>query len=144
MDASRELSFVFFTIVIILMLVQKGLGIRCYECNSKDNAHCLNLKSAPENVTKSFEIDCDGLPGDKIYTKCRVIIQNVESDPERIIRQCATHGPDKCYYRVGTSKIRMDYCHCQANLCNSAVTSVPGIKLSLIMACFLYLYRLVV
>ena len=50
-------------------------------------------------------------------------ILSVGSDASRTIRMCAAHGKaDKCYERTGTKNIKLSYCTCEGDWCNSAPT----------------------
>ncbi|CAI9718478.1 Hypothetical predicted protein [Octopus vulgaris] len=97
-----------FLMLLVLSLIERGLCIKCYNCNSspfQSGRFCVELPKK-----SSFEIDCDLFQ--KNYTRCRKVVQNVD-DEVRIIRQCATSdGKIGCESRVGTKNIKMRYCLC--------------------------------
>ncbi|XP_014784464.1 uncharacterized protein LOC106879419 [Octopus bimaculoides] len=105
-----------FLLFLVLSLIERGLCIKCYNCNSspfQSGRFCVELPRK-----SSFEIDCDLFQ--KNYTRCRKVVQNVDDDV-RIIRQCATSdGKLGCESRVGTKNIKMKYCLCDKDRCNSA------------------------
>ncbi|KAL5018702.1 hypothetical protein ScPMuIL_004424 [Solemya velum] len=108
----------FFAVVVLL---ETGFAIQCYECNSFHAQDCAdwfnnnthNLVDCPENVTM-----------------CRKIVQEVYYEGDwntRYIRQCAPHGVvgddqgRKCVDRTGTYRVKMRYCHCDfEDGCNGA------------------------
>lgn len=50
----------------------------------------------------------------------------------RVIRSCATSGRiNQCYGRTGTANIKLEYCECDTNKCNSAPSMLPALSLSL-------------
>ncbi|KAK3089345.1 hypothetical protein FSP39_002902 [Pinctada imbricata] len=66
------------------------------------------------------------------HKRCRKITQEVEDD-YRVIRQCALNGEVGCLQRTGTRKIKLEYCECVGDGCNSAIgLSAPSILLSVI------------
>lgn len=50
----------------------------------------------------------------------------------RIIRSCASSGrKNQCYGRTGTANIKLEYCECDTDNCNSAPSMLPALSLSL-------------
>jgi len=124
-----------FTLCLIfaVMSIQKisaqehnASSLFCYQCNSAVGMDGPSCDSSNVNdLAKHLKVcPADG----KEYTRCRKMNQNVE-DKSRIIRSCATAGVsdghgDRCVDRVGTARVKIQYCECHNNSpntpCNSA------------------------
>ncbi|KAL5018060.1 hypothetical protein ScPMuIL_003782 [Solemya velum] len=120
MDAGRALGGLLLLLTVFIILIEEGLGIECYCCNTKYHGkECDDLETISPKRKELYAQNCALLGADKNYTQCRKIVQEVEDDT-RVIRQCATVGNDGCVKRTGTQKIKMTYCECSGNLCNTA------------------------
>jgi len=98
--------------------------LRCYQCNSGDgyDGPACDPDEIDEEFKSRYLHPCstdDGLE----YNHCRKIVQTVEGET-RVVRSCATEGKggdeDRCVDRVGTIRIKIKYCECYDNECNSA------------------------
>jgi len=120
MKYAHVLATVFLVAVIC---IESGYGIKCFVCNSYHQQDC---KDTFDNTTYKLT-DCGAE-----YDRCRKIIQElkVEDDWEtRYIRQCAKGGPigkddgRACKDKIGTSGVKMKYCHCNnRDGCNAATS----------------------
>lgn len=105
-----------FLLVLFLGLIERGLSIKCYSCNSSPFQSGNDCAELPDKT--QFEVDCDLFK--KNYTKCRKVVQSVGREVT-VVRQCASLGDeDGCESRAGTRDVKMKYCHCSKNLCNTA------------------------
>jgi len=115
-------------VVIALFAVEQGAADMpanvtrsCYVCNSLDEPTCKDVQIG----SKMFVNPC---PSEK-YDRCRVISQDVEGT-HSIFRSCAT-TPDatkeaeRCVDRTGTARVKITYCECKGDNCNSA-TALHG------------------
>ncbi|XP_041363923.1 uncharacterized protein LOC121379393 [Gigantopelta aegis] len=125
MDARACFGFLLPLVLWISLLVEKGLAIRCFMCNSNlHGSDCSDLMSLDEERRNMYNQECDFLEGNRSYTRCRKMVQEYEEET-RIIRQCATQGDDGCIQRTGTYKVKFLYCQCSEPLCNSSGRSQP-------------------
>ncbi|XP_048760155.1 uncharacterized protein LOC125669587 [Ostrea edulis] len=113
-----QLSLVALVTLCLSFLLQKASAIECFECNSRDPVYGARCKDSPKSLMAlpQFYKNCSQESG-----RCRKIQQEVDTD-ERIIRQCAinNHTELGCFERAGTYKIKMNYCECDTDGCNSA------------------------
>lgn len=109
--------------LVAVIFVESGLGIKCFECNSY---HQQNCGDKFDNTTHNA-IECK-----QQEMFCRKIVQEIEITKgewqKRIIRQCAEDGDlgkdgKTCKDRIGTSGVKMKYCHCKGDGCNTASSS---------------------
>lgn len=131
-------------VLVIALYAQSGTAISCFVCNSHqsyDGQDCADLK--PINTSSHLYKNCDNEPrpaNGKEYVRCRIQVQEVEKD-SRIIRSCATASPQEhkgvdCFDRTGTSKIKLRFCECTGDGCNSGATiyaSVLTLAVSLLI-----------
>uniref|UniRef100_A0A336MBX0 CSON014534 protein n=1 Tax=Culicoides sonorensis TaxID=179676 RepID=A0A336MBX0_CULSO len=92
------------SIVFLIVLVQQGHAIRCYECNSHNDSRCAEA-IPPE----ALSIDCDS----------------------RVIRGCGyddSSYKNRCYQRSGFGG-RQEVCACDTDNCNSATSMSLGFGL---------------
>jgi len=110
-------------IIIIAMAFSSGEALKCFVCNSGAEYHgddCKNIQPYDNKTqsTPAFLTTCDAN-----HLRCRVIVQDVEGE-SRIVRSCATWPdttkPNRCIDRTGTSKIKIQYCECEGDGCNSS------------------------
>ncbi|KAH8868315.1 Histone H1B [Schistosoma japonicum] len=106
-------------------------GIQCVVCNSYlDGQLCEPWDQF------TFITNCSKYPGidaSKPIT-CRKIEQVVEHE-RRVVRQCSNVIDNSgCIDRVGTNDVRIRYCHCTEDLCNSITAFKPQ---SFYYLCFL-------
>jgi len=126
--------------LVFVLSVQTGYGeLQCYECNSADQYEGKDC----EDKTKlgNFIVNCsdhtkiDGIE----YKYCRKLTQQVDKD-YRIVRQCAASAKgSRCVDRTGTKAIKITYCECEGNLCNSANSFSVNILLLTIISALLAL-----
>ncbi|XP_076348856.1 UPAR/Ly6 domain-containing protein crok-like [Tachypleus tridentatus] len=128
---------VFGVAVVFAMIFQGGGAIKCWECNSLYDPNCADPF---DNYTVAVT-DCDQrflphLPNVSA-TLCRKIIQKV-NDEYRYIRSCGwIHAEKKheggCYKKAGTFQVMVDYCNCETDECNSAIsTTISWISLGVL------------
>lgn len=116
-----KLVYAFGTLFLIAVIcIESGYGIKCFVCNSYHQQDCGDWF---DNATHSVH-ECD-----KDQDRCRKIVQQIKVEDEwqvRYIRQCASGGEigaydgRVCRDRIGTSGVKMTYCHCSTEGCNSA------------------------
>merc|ERR1712088_594176 len=107
------------TILLLATLIHSGSGIKCYQCNSYEDALCADpffhdeLNQDGKPVAKSGDDFLDECPTDdgKDYKFCRKIYQNVRGD-ERVIRSCGWIEDAKCTNAEG-----------EEGACNTTATS---------------------
>jgi len=108
-------------------------SISCYQCNS---APIWQGKSCASDSPKDLAQHLDACPANERgeFTRCRKMVQTVD-DETRVIRSCATVGSkevtgDRCVDRVGTFKVKVQYCECtnqEPNTpCNSAYQKISS------------------
>ncbi|XP_078318975.1 UPAR/Ly6 domain-containing protein crok-like [Crassostrea virginica] len=124
-------------------LTQRASAIECFECSSKDPDPNIaeKCKNSPGSLTSlpQYYKNCSDAS-----KRCRKITQEVDKD-ERIIRQCAIAVDSElgCLKRTGTYKIKMEYCECDADGCNSAfnthvsIATVFSIFMGILLCVFL-------
>lgn len=117
-------------LAVICSLLQQGLAITCYQCNSHNDSRCL-LDKLPDSLR---------LPCTQKDTMCRKISQVVEFEmngmppDSRVIRGCGwddTSYKGRCYQRSGFGG-RQEVCSCLEDGCNSASIPVGGTALMLL------------
>uniref|UniRef100_T1HC87 Protein sleepless n=1 Tax=Rhodnius prolixus TaxID=13249 RepID=T1HC87_RHOPR len=59
--------------VLIAAIIQPGLTIKCYECNSHNDSRCA-LETPPETMKKDCSLHTEGSK----YKICRKIVQTIE------------------------------------------------------------------
>ncbi|XP_046568787.1 uncharacterized protein LOC124277166 [Haliotis rubra] len=113
------------TVTLLLMfLIEEGLGLQCHVCNSFLSESCAG----------ALTMESDTLTTCTNGTACRKIEQEVYYDEQydtRIIRQCGyeENPPLTCISRSGTYRYKVQYCHCNEDGCNSAVTSTISVTM---------------
>lgn len=131
-------------ILVIALYTQSGAAISCFVCNSHknyDGQDCIDV--TPNNTKSPFYKNCSNEPlphHGRPYERCRIQVQDVDDD-SRIIRSCATasqheHKGGDCFDRTGTSKIKLRFCECDRDGCNSGTTiyaSVLTLAVSLLI-----------
>lgn len=104
---------------VLMVAVQRSEAIDCYVCNTGDTYEseaCVN----PKGTDFVRNCDLEGIKDGLNYTMCRKMAQDVQGD-FRIVRTCAATGvAGRCVERTGTTKIRVEYCECDGNKCNTA------------------------
>jgi len=128
--ARCSLNSVLSVLLVLIVCARSGFAISCFVCNSNENYEgekCWNLTPADAGKPDFYYKDCkleEQVPG-KNFTRCRVQVQSF-GDETRIIRSCATpeihESKTDCIDRTGTSKIKLRYCECEKDGCNSAMT----------------------
>lgn len=112
---------------------QQNATIYCYQCNSAKDLDGKACESELQKDLAPFSQVCMS-DEEHQYTRCRKMVQTVEAET-RIIRSCATAGTgdaDRCVDRVGTVRVKAQYCECHNESpdtpCNSAhpLASLPA------------------
>ncbi|CAH1795249.1 unnamed protein product [Owenia fusiformis] len=123
----------------LFCLVEQGESISCYECNSgPDRKFDGNACEDPFGIPNSFLVNCTETYGEG-YSLCRKMDQDIKGDT-RTIRQCAKGGPEKCVLRTGTHKIKIQYCQCSGDGCNSASSLSISVATLGLMSAIMYLF----
>ncbi|XP_063700288.1 uncharacterized protein LOC134830667 [Culicoides brevitarsis] len=131
------------SIIFLVVLVQSGIAIRCYECNSHNDSRCA-MDIPPEELS----IDCEEHKSGVKYTFCRKTTQVIEFSvnnlppDSRIIRGCGwddSNYKGRCYQRSGFGG-RQEVCACYDDNCNSA--SSVSLGFGLIAASLAVIYGL--
>lgn len=122
-------------LVLLLAFVAPGDGIKCYVCNSFENALCADpfyydselLKPFDERKPKSEETFLKDCPADSGHAYfCRKIYQNVRGE-ERVIRSCGWIEDDRKreMYTTVLEEYNTEVNICKSDKCNSStMTSV--------------------
>ncbi|CAH8667415.1 unnamed protein product [Schistosoma margrebowiei] len=110
-------------VVFLCVLQQESVyGIQCVVCNSYlDGQLCEPWDQF------TFITNCSKYPGIDASKpiSCRKIDQVVEHE-RRVVRQCSNVIDNLgCIDRVGTNDVRIRYCHCTEDLCNSITAVKP-------------------
>ncbi|XP_067940760.1 UPAR/Ly6 domain-containing protein crok-like [Watersipora subatra] len=113
------------SLIVVGFSIHIAYSIQCYQCNSYDDPGCADFFD-----NKTYVIHA--CPEDAKY--CRKVVQQAYYEGEwhmRFIRQCAKEGeldatnPRQdwsCYDKLGTYRVKVKYCHCRVDGCNSAPT----------------------
>ena len=93
--------------LLLAIVTQPGLSLRCYTCNSKDDISCWNLTSSPRDIPVKVSecpkegMDCMQKIG--IIVSCTVlhditcILLDKNNDTLVVFRECSHRTfPDKC------------------------------------------------
>ncbi|XP_076459252.1 UPAR/Ly6 domain-containing protein crok-like [Babylonia areolata] len=121
-------------VLLLVVAVREGLSLKCVECNSFVKTDC-------DSNPLSHTVECP-----KNTTSCRKMEQEIYYDDDyhvRTIRQCAIEsGPMKCIERTGTYRIKIFYCHCDRDNCNSAGHLSISVLLASVCGLLAYLLHL--
>ncbi|KAL7648403.1 UNVERIFIED_CONTAM: hypothetical protein RMT77_000309 [Armadillidium vulgare] len=117
-------------LVLLTLFIGKGAGIKCWDCNSKNDPRCGALNFSPYSIGS---IDCDQKSFQHLKGQrpkyCRKIIQNI-GEETRTIRGCGwlddKRAEGRCYTRTGTKDIMVTFCQCSGDMCNTASSLVSG------------------
>lgn len=116
--------FILASVLVVLLCVQNGVSLRCYECNSHNDTRC-SMEELPDELIK----DCPHRE-DKPFILCRKIKQVIDFEvnglpPDtRVIRSCGWDDStykNRCYHRSGFGG-RQEVCACEKDECNGSVT----------------------
>merc|ERR1712062_660638 len=140
--SSSRLVFQTFGMTILCLLIlaiQSGTALKCWECNSKYDSRCgdpfsnysvalVDCDQKHEDVGHLIEgFETDNKTGEPQAKFCRKTYQTVH-DEIRIIRGCGwlpNTGLVKgrtCFNRAGTHQIQLLHCVCDTDGCNTAST----------------------
>jgi hypothetical protein len=133
-----ESSMIFLAALVVVGSIHTGDALQCYVCNSGaeyEGDKCADpLPSNADDLL--FDCQEEGLKDGKNYTMCRKFLQDVEGD-YRVVRTCASDGREnQCVDRTGTTRIKLRYCECTGDKCNSASTKYASV-LVVVSASFL-------
>ncbi|XP_069362131.1 uncharacterized protein [Maniola hyperantus] len=139
-----------FSVAILLSLVYKSEGIRCYYCNSANNTACLDINLYEEELRSRIipVIECDRAIPSSVAVNffCRKIVQTVfhptRETELRVTRGCGWMPHERECYKDDNSDHLGTYCQCFNDLCNSAQTVDPvaATALFLVFAAVTYLW----
>jgi len=123
-------SVIIASVMLLVLFINKGLAIKCYECNSHYNQGC-DLVNVPNNYTVDCSTKVERDENNRLidYTFCRKIFQvidfSVNKMPQdtRTIRGCGYNTrsyQSTCYNRHGFGG-RQIVCACNnEDNCNSS------------------------
>ncbi|XP_066582999.1 UPAR/Ly6 domain-containing protein crok [Prorops nasuta] len=109
---------------VLITTFQHGYAIICYKCNSEYDPRCGDPFDPYSlgTVNCSFQPRLDHLSQYE-PTICRKISQIVYGQT-RVVRGCGYLTDEKddgaCQRRSGTHDVKVNYCSCNGDLCNSA------------------------
>jgi len=117
-------------LLVLCCLIDSGAGIKCYQCNSYEDALCADpfrFEDGDKEVKSgtTFLKDCVVPAGGNASTVffCRKLYQNVRGD-ERVIRSCGwipDHRKDRNCYTTVLEEYNTEVCACDnEDGCNSA------------------------
>ncbi|XP_025837112.1 uncharacterized protein LOC108736702 isoform X2 [Agrilus planipennis] len=121
-------------VTIITGLSQKGLALKCYQCNSFEDPRCDSL--ADSAISSKYYTDCKSLNG-TLTPFCRKTTTEVfMGNDYRVVRACGWElwkkiNESKCYKSDTDFKFQTS-CQCFTDGCNIAPTRRP-------FSCFLLL-----
>ncbi|ELT89990.1 hypothetical protein CAPTEDRAFT_198213 [Capitella teleta] len=133
MDSSRVALALFAAFCVLSYYGADSL--HCYVCNNHKDYQGKEC-DAPEEHEDTLLKNCadEGIINKMNYTMCRKMVQEVEGET-RVVRTCATHGkPGSCVERTGTKQVRVEYCECEGDKCNSGTHNAPQVILSTCVA----------
>jgi len=117
-DSNRTLII---TLLVLLatVAIPSVYALKCYSCNTHPDYDGATCESG--SIDEKHLINCDdaGKLHNRNYTMCRIFHQTVGTET-RVVRSCATSGHDGCIARTGTFQIKLNYCECHGDGCNSA------------------------
>ncbi|KAK6187854.1 hypothetical protein SNE40_005788 [Patella caerulea] len=123
-------------VLLLVVYIESGLALKCYECNSFTDQAC---KSIGEDTIVPL-ITC---PTNS--TGCRKVEQRLTYDGDehiRFYRQCASSvEPKRCIERSGTLGVKMFYCNCDGDGCNSGSTVTLSLALFATSFAFIQLFK---
>lgn len=141
---SLQISFALFALVLVLS-VQNGQALKCHVCNS--GANYDGEKCADPMDTDEFLVDCNevgleqNIPEYVNATLCRKMGQQIQED-WRVVRSCAQNGrTDRCVDRSGTKEVKVTYCECEGDGCNSASAISLSVVSLLLSGCLALVMR---
>lgn len=132
-------------IFTVLVCMQTGWAIKCYECNSHNDSRC-----SQDPLSDSLKKDCSEHSNGLMYTMCRKIVQNIDFEvngnpPDlRVIRSCGwddSNYKGRCYQRSGFGG-RQEVCSCLDDFCNGSVAVSTSVALFTCTGLLLALSRL--
>jgi len=135
-----QVSLLVFGLVLVFG-TYSGVALKCYVCNSADKyeGDACNDKELME----PFLIDCAEFAEKYVRpemvnaTKCRKQTQTVE-DSTRVVRTCAIEGRlDRCVERTGTKEVKVKYCECEGDGCNTGsaiIASVVTVSIAAVLS----------
>ncbi|KAF7265827.1 uncharacterized protein LOC143206933 [Rhynchophorus ferrugineus] len=115
----------FKTIVLALVaFIRPGLSIKCLQCNSAEDARCLDVNKS--NSSSLFLKECDGSYNNHEPFCRKFVTHIVDSKETRVVRSCgwiiddSTFRIDYCG-RKDTDFIFKENCGCFTDGCNSSI-----------------------
>ncbi|XP_066583117.1 UPAR/Ly6 domain-containing protein crok-like [Prorops nasuta] len=138
-------------IFALIVLVQSGSALRCWECQSNSNQLCGDLSNTTEHHRLFHDRLCEqGVTNfyQNHVQVCRKIVKK-EYGQRIVIRSCSTLNPDEqgitdgvCgQSMLGSRSSTIESCHiCSTDLCNSA-TSTSAMQLLYASTLLLAIYN---
>lgn len=115
--------------LFLLICVQSGTSLRCYECKSAFNGECDNVKGKnipDENCNNSKLVKAFPMAGSKFVCVIHKMAQQEGSDVNlSVVRGCA---PENYCTSFSGSKQCVT---CEKDLCNSSSAVLPSMVLSI-------------
>jgi len=109
--------------LVLVLGTFSGEAIQCYVCNSGeryDGESCSDKAKLDPYLFECAEwAVTNDFPEFANATLCRIQHQTVGSE-SRIVRSCALEGRvDRCVERTGTKDVKVTYCQCEGDKCNT-------------------------
>ena len=126
------------SVVICLLLPFLADGLKCYQCNSKTDADCMDpvVEGEPPAVKASlakYLLDCPQIDGVDA-TLCRKVDQYVRGEAS-VIRACATREYKNECYKTVLEEYNTLSCTCKDEGCNGARdTAAASLAATVVMA----------
>lgn len=125
--------------LVVVLLPEASLGIKCYQCQSKQDEVCGgNLPKSPESTHPGFKylVDCNTANKDHVgeghrqdsFTFCRKQVQEVEG-VKNIVRGCGLVKGDKACYSTGSPPTKTEVCQCFDDGCNGSLSLISSLSL---------------
>ncbi|XP_062551957.1 uncharacterized protein LOC134217190 [Armigeres subalbatus] len=134
-------------VVVALSLILEANALKCYRCNSFDNADCLGepeLNGGRKNSTKlgQFLRECEpdekGLGREPFCRKITITI--LKPEHYRVIRDCAYERSDSACYKADNEDHMETVCQCFSDQCNGVSRLKVGMGLGIaVVAAFVRL-----
>uniref|UniRef100_A0A0M3HYK7 Protein sleepless n=1 Tax=Ascaris lumbricoides TaxID=6252 RepID=A0A0M3HYK7_ASCLU len=113
--------------------------MKCYQCNSAEEADC---ESSDVEQLKKYVKPCgelkDGTYKSREPIACRKIVQDVETSPTRIIRECAYTGDKHMdgMRKQGNKAVKLTYYQCENtdndSPCNGATSIISSTFMAIV------------
>lgn len=126
--------------IMICIFLPTGESISCYQCNSRNDTGCEDLKK--EDVWSRYYLPCpeEGL---QQYTFCRKLVQYIKIkglEHTRTIRKCGFAKHTKPCYKNTDDDHEEIICQCFEDGCNSSTSLFPALSVTIITSIWRILF----